>query len=178
MIEGPLEDLYFRWLCAKVTYVRTPTPSLTYWKLLKILHNTEFVWLLSGDDNRSEDGKELRIEFLFEGDIPDNVEWRALPCSILEMFIAFSRRAEFNTDIPARDWFWEFVDNLGLKELNDGAEIDLEEVERILDQFIWRTYNRKGEGGLFPISNINGDQREIEIWYQFCDYLVDQHRMP
>jgi len=177
-MEEPLESLYFQWLCAKVIYVRNPTPSLTYWKLLRILYRTEFVWLLSGDDNRAADGIELRTEFLLEGDIPDNPEWRGIGCSILEMFIGFSRRAEFTTAVPARDWFWEFLENLGLKEFNDGSEFDPREVEAILDQFIWRTYNRKGEGGIFPMDSPNGDQRQIEIWYQFCDYLVDQDRLP
>ena len=176
-MEGPLENLYFKWLCAKVMYVRTPTPSLTYWKLLKILHTTEFVWLLSGDDNRAADGIELRSDFLIEAQISDNQEWRALGCSLLEMFIAFSRRAQFQTAIPAHEWFWEFMDNLGLKEFNDGAD-NFEKVEEILDQFIWRTYNRNGEGGMFPLNSPNGDQRETEIWYQFCGYLVDQDRMP
>lgn len=177
-MEGPLENLYFKWLCAKVTYVRTPTPSLTHWKLLRILHNTEFAWILSGDDNRSEDGKELRLEFLYEGDIPDNPEWRGLACSILEMLVAFSRRAQFMTGISSQDWFWEFLDNLGLKEFTDGSDFDPKEVEEILDQFVWRTYNQKGEGGLFPISAPNGDQRTVEIWYQFCNYLIDQDRLP
>lgn len=177
-MDGPLENLYFKWLCAKVLYLEHSTPSLTYWKLFKILHTTEFVWLLSGDDNRAADGVELRTEFLFEGHIPDNPEWRAIGCSVLEMFIAFSRRAEFTTDIPAREWFWEFLDNLGLKDLNDGSEFNPADVERILEKFIWRTYNRRGEGGLFPIERSNGDQRGIEIWYQFCDYLVDQDRLP
>jgi hypothetical protein len=177
-MREPLENLYFKWLCAKVTYAPNPTPSLTHWNLLKKLHNTEFVWLLSGDDNRAADGIELRTEFLFEGDIPDDPEWRAIGCSLLEMFIAFSRRTEFMTEQPARDWFWEFLDNLGLKGFNDGADFDHDEIERILDQFIWRTYTRKGEGGLFPIHTPRGDQRHVEIWYQFCDYLVDQERLP
>jgi hypothetical protein len=174
----PLENLYFKWLCAKVMYVMNPTPSLTHWQLLKALHNTEFVWLLSGDDNRAADGIELRDEFTIAADIPDDPEWRHLGCSVLEMFVAFSRRAEFNTGESASDWFWEFLDNLGLKEFTDGAEFDLIEVEEILDRFVWRTYNRKGEGGLFPIGSPNGDQRKIEIWYQFCDYLIDHDRLP
>ncbi|MET0786536.1 MAG: hypothetical protein ABWY25_07520 [Paenisporosarcina sp.] len=142
------------------------------------MHNIEFVWLLSGDDNRAADGVELRVEFLIQGDIPDDQNWRALGCSVLEMLIAFSRRTEFMTETPAQDWFWEFLDNLQLKEFNDGADFDLEEVERIVDQFIWRTYNRNGEGGLFPIKAPHGDQRHVEIWYQFCDYLADQERLP
>jgi hypothetical protein len=156
----------------------SPTPSLTYWKLFKILHTTEFVWLLSGDDNRAADGVELRIEFLLEGDIPDQPDWLSLGCSILEMLIGFSRRAQFVTDVPAKEWFWEFIENLGLKDFNDGSEFDPEEVKTILDQFIWRTYDRNGVGGIFPINGATPDQRKVEIWYQFSDYLVDKDRFP
>ena len=177
-MDGPLENLYFKWLCAKVNYVMSPTPSLTYWKLLKTLHTTEFVWLLTGDDNRAADGVELRIEFLHEGDIPDQPEWLSLGCSILEMLIGFSRRAQFTTDVSAKEWFWEFIDNLGLKDFNDGYFDDEEEVKSILDQFIWRTYDKKGAGGMFPINGPTDDQRKVEIWYQFCDYLVDKDRLP
>ncbi len=57
-------------------HVEVPTPSLTYWKLFRTLYSTEFVWLLSGDDNRAEDGLELREEFLLESNIPDDPQWR------------------------------------------------------------------------------------------------------
>jgi hypothetical protein len=179
MINEPFENLYFNWLCAKVVFNMNPTPSLTYWTLLRTLHSTEFVWLLSGDDNRAEDGLELRVEFIFEAEAPDDPNWRRFPpCSVLEMLIAFSRRAAFATDEKAKDWFWEFIDNLGLKECNDGSNVTPEEIGEILDNFIWRTYDSRGRGGLFPIDNRNGDEREVEIWYQFCHYLDDKGRMP
>jgi hypothetical protein len=177
-VDGSLENLYFKWLCAKVNYVMSPTPSLTYWRLLRILHTTEFVWLLTGDDNRAADGVELRVEFLHEENISDQPEWLSLGCSILEMFIGFSRRAQFITEVPAKDWFWEFVENLGLLDVNDGSELDDEEIQKILGQFIWRTYDKKGSGGIFPLDKPKEDQRGVEIWYQFCDYLVDKDRLP
>src|SRR5689334_13453147 len=128
-MSEPLENLYFNWLCAKVVDVNETSPGLTYWKLFRTLHTTEFVWLLPGDDNRSEDGKELRIEFLLQADIPDDPDWRTLiECSVLEMLIAFARRTEFMSSISAREWFWIFIENLGLKEHNDanfnGAQVD------------------------------------------------------
>jgi hypothetical protein len=181
-MSEPLENLYFNWLCAKVVNPDSYLPSSTYWELLKKMHKTEFVWLISGDDNRAEDGKELRKEFILQADIPDDVEWRTLiPCSVLEMFIAFARRAEFQTDIPAHEWFWEFLNNLGLNEFNDGSDIDPEEIDEILYQFIWRTYDEDGLGGMFPINNLppdHLDQTKVEIWYQFCDYLVDKDHLP
>lgn len=177
-MNEPLENAYFKWLCAKVIQPQQPsTPSLTYWKLLHILHSTEFVWILRGDDNRAEDGIELRGEFIFESKLKAPPDWRAIGCSILEMLIAFSRRAEFTTGISAREWFWEFLDNLHLSFLNDGAEFNEEDVEDILDGFVWRTYNTDGEGGILPLNNPHKDQRRVEIWYQFSEYLVDRNKI-
>lgn len=182
-MNEPLERLYFNWLCAKVGMIRSPggrlTPSQTYFKLLRLLHNTEFIWQLMGDDNRAEDGMDLRYEFLLAADIPDDEHWRTESgCSLLEMFIGFSRRAQFQTGDTVQDWFWEFMENLGLKEYNDGSDMSEEEVVDILDTFVWRTYNANGYGGIFPLDNPLSDQRKVEIWYQFCDYLVDKDRLP
>lgn len=174
-MSEPLENLYFNWLCAKVVDIRETSPGLSYWKLLKVLHTTEFVWLLSGDDNRAEDGKELRTEFLLQGKIPDDPDWRLLlDCSVLEMFVAFSRRAAFMCgDRPTEtEWFWIFIENLGLKDCND-ANFVQEIADDKLYSFIWRTYDYSGTGGLFPMKNAAVDQRDVELWYQFCDYLVD-----
>lgn len=175
-----LEENYFKWLCAKIMYVPNPTPSLTHWKLLRILHSTEFVWLLSGDDNRAADGIDLRNDFMFESrsPIPRSDVRSFAPCSVFEMLIAFSKRAEFMTDVRANIWFWEFLTNLDLIRFTDAEDIDPADTEEILDKFIWRTYDRNGRGGIFPIANTRSDQRDIELWYQFCDYLVDQNRMP
>lgn len=178
-MDEPLENLYFNWLCAKVVDKTTFPITDLYWNLLKKLHHTEFVWLLSGDDNRAEDGKELRSEFIFAAEIPDNVEWRTvIGCSVLEMFIAFARRANFETDVPVRDWFWEFIDNLGLDRFDDRSGFNESLVDDILNQFIWRTYSPDGVGGMFPLEKPPDDQREMEIWHQFCEYLVDQDRLP
>lgn len=178
-MNEPLENLYFNWLCAKVLRLENPTPSLRYDTLLRTLHNTEFVYTISGDDNRSEDGIELRTEFLLEADIPDHPEWRAMPCSLFEMLIAFARRAEFMTDVPAAQWFWEFMDNLDLRQYNDASGVSQDEIAEILFRLVWRQYRFDGhDGGLFPLDQPHEDQKNVEIWYQFAEYLIDQSRMP
>lgn len=177
-MNEPLENTYFNWLSSKVMMLENPTPSLTYWTLLRALHNTEFVWFLKGDDNRAMDGLELRDEFLHALDIQDVPEWRDLPCSLFEMLIAFSRRAEFMDGAPAKDWFWEFIENLGLKECNDASGLSEENIGEVLYLLVWRIYDPTGRGGLFPMDNPPEDQRNTEIWYQFCEYLVDQDRLP
>ena len=178
-MNEPLENLYFNWLYSRVAEFNARTPSLTFDTLFKTLHNTEFVWLVTGDDNRAEDGKELRREFLVMGRIPDDPDWRLhFPCSVFEMLIAFSRRAERNTGSPAIEWFWEFINNLNLANVNDASGVEPDEIQDTLMLFLWRNYLPNGDGGLFPLKNPKCDQKKQEIWQQFCDYLVDQDRLP
>jgi len=176
-MEEPIEETYFNWLYTKVVRAENPTPSLTYYGLLRILHNRQFVWTIVGDDNRAADGVELRIEFLHQSFIQLHDDfWLHYPCSILEMLIAFARRAEFDTNIDARHWFWEFIDNLELSVYNDAylAERHERRINDILFRLVSRAYEPDGRGGLFPLNNPKNDQREVEIWYQFCEYLVDR----
>jgi len=176
-VTESIESTYFNWLYAKVLHVENPTPSLTFWNLMRELHNTEFVWLISGDDNRAEDGLDLRHEFVREANINSDREWSLLGCSVLEMLIAFSRRTPFETDRSPRDWFWSFLENLGLSEFNDAnAPPYYPVIAEILYVFVWRTYEPDGRGGLFPIINTRNDQRKIELWYQFSEYLVELER--
>jgi hypothetical protein len=171
----PIEDEYFNWLYTKVGWRENYTPSTKYQSLLYLLHCTEFTWRLSGDDNRAEDGEDLRREFLREvSSRPGYDEWAYLPCSVLEMLIAFARRAEFQTTYSLREWFWIFIENLGLSDISDANYKEKAElIGPILEAFIWRTYDEHGNGGLFPIKGSEHDQRKIEIWYQFCEYLIE-----
>jgi hypothetical protein len=67
---------------------------------------------------------------------------------------------------------------LGLEDFNDAFLTDTDLIEDILDQFIWRTYDYNCNGGLFPLDDPKDDQRNVEIWYQFANYLVDKDRLP
>ena len=170
MDEEPIEAAYFRWLCAKVM----PFRERNYWGLLGILHRTEFVWLVPGDQNRLDDGLELRDEFLSESFISSHYDWNNQPCSVLEMLIGLSRRAAFQIERPVREWFWEFIENLGLKDYRRVDRIVEEDINEILYTFVWRMYTSKGEGGLFPMRRPRTDQRETEIVGQFFEYLEDR----
>jgi hypothetical protein len=169
----PIEDVYFNWLYSKVASVDIPTPSSTHWKLLKELHSFEFVWLIPGDDNRAEDGLDLRREFITQSRLEEDPYWVNVGCSVLEMLIALARRIEFITDLDAEEWFWIFMTNLGLDELSDASKGIARKVANVLDVFVWRTYQRDGTGGLFPLRNAEHDQRKVELWYEMCAYLVE-----
>lgn len=170
-MHEPIEEAYFVWLCTKVL----PLNTQNYQKLMQVLYCTEFVWIVPGDRNRTEDGLELRQYFLDQAGWENDPTWWNEPCSLLEFFIAFSDRAKFTTEKPLRDWFWTFMDNLSLDDYRQIGSIELPVVEDILYTFVWRQYDELGRGGgMCPLSTSQHDQREVEIWYQFNEYIVDQ----
>lgn len=174
-MSAPLDELYLEWLYSQVSPVKNRNPARTYWSLLRQLYKTEFVWLIPNDDNRVEDGRDLRYEFVDQHDLDDvDPFWMNLGCSMLEMLIGLSRRLSFEAEGEARVWFWHLIETLGLlyndKEFSPRHE---KEVYRKLEDVIWRNYASDGRGGLFPLSNPTQDQREVEIWYQLCSYLVE-----
>ena len=169
----PLDELYFIWLYSQVGDPELKSPSRTYWKILKELFVKEFVWIVPNDDNRIEDGKDLRLEFVAHSNLTDvDQNWLKLGCSMLELLVGLSRRLSFECEGEPRDWFWHLMENLGLRYYNDRSTYSKEQVDGILDRVIWRTYNPDGEGGLFPLRNSDQDQRGIEIWYQLSAYIL------
>ena len=174
-MSQPLDELYFTWLYSQVDSVRTRNPSRTYWKLLKQLYTKEFVWIIPNDDNRAEDGRDLRYEFIEDQGLnyvdPD---WLHLGCSMLEMLVALSRRLFFEAEEKPRWWFWHLIENLGLSGYTDAVDIPTNKVNDVLDRVIWRTYSRSGNGGLFPLKKPSRDQRDVEIWYQLSAYLLER----
>jgi len=174
----PIENLYFNWLCAKVVYLEVKSPSLTRDHLLRQLYRTEFIWVVPHDEHRVKDGLALRDEFLKAARVDSSDDWLRLGCSVLEMLIAFSRRLEFDSDIPAEQWFWQMLENLKIGNCSDALYLQEEVepfVEDILYDFIWREYDRNGRGSLFPMFEANKDHRDLEIWYQYCAYWEEHN---
>lgn len=167
------DDAYLRWLYQQVARVSLRNPSKTYWSLFKQLYKTEFVWFVPNDDNRVEDGRDLRVEFLEQTGFPDvPPEWLELGCSMFEMLIALSRRLSFEADGEPRAWFWHMLRNIELHDITDDKVYSDENVSKILDGVIWRTYDRDGNGGLFPLRHPTQDQTKVELWYQLSAYLT------
>lgn len=173
-MDEPLDEQYLTWLYSMVASPKVTNPHRTYWSLLKHLYTREFVWIVPNDDNRVEDGRDLRHEFL-EAKRLRNVDpdWLGLGCSVLELLIGISKRMSFEADGQPRKWFWILLDNLGLGNQSDGR-YDSEYVEEAIERLIWRTYNPDGSGGLFPLKGPCDDQRNVEIWYQLSSYLIER----
>lgn len=173
-----LDESYLRWLYSQVASVRLKNPSRTYWRILRQLYTKEFIWIIPNDDNRVEDGRDLRYEFIEEQGLEDvDQEWMNLGCSFLEMMIGLSRRLSFEDDGEPRTWFWKLMENLDLERYNDNVVIPDDKVDEILDTVIQRTYKRDGRGGLFPLRSARFDQRDVEIWYQLSAYLLENNNI-
>lgn len=171
-MNEPLDETYLRWLHDLVSSTGRRARSRTYWNLLRKMYTTEFIWFIPNDDNRLEDGKALRWEFREQTNNEADSDWLDLGCSFLEMLIALARRLSFDTETPARDWFWHLVNNLELMDHNDRDYVEAE-VEEAIDRVIWRTYNPDGSRGLFPLRDPHHDQTQIELWYQMSAYLFE-----
>lgn len=174
-MSPPLDELYFEWLYRQVGDTRVKNPNRTYWGMLKQLFLKEFVWIIPKDDNRIQDGKDLRYEFVDQSGLGDvDQGWINQGCSVLEVVIAISRRLSFEIDGESRDAFWILLGNLGLLRYVDSRPLPADEIEEILDRFIWRTYSPDGRGGMFPLQHPGEDQTKVELWYQLSAYVLEK----
>lgn len=173
-MSAPLDEDYFVWLYSRVASLNQRNKSKTHWDLLKHLYSKEFVWWVPNDDNRVEDGRNLRFEFLEDYGLTADDSWLELPCSMLEMLIGLSRRVSFEAGGKANAWFWHMLHNVELPQYTDARPGKPDQINEILDQIIWRTYRPDGVGGLFPLREPVDDQRKVELWYQLSAYIVEQ----
>jgi len=176
MSTGTIDDQYLEWLYGQIGSIRNNDPARAYWELAKQLYRTRFTWSVYYDDNRAEDGKCLREEFLhvMDFDILESDPWLTEDCTVLEMLIALSRRAAFESSEEAGDWFWKMIDNLEIRYPDQVYSNQVQmDVAHKLNVFLNRQYQRNGDGGLFPLRNAKRDQRKIEIGFQLEAYLLE-----
>ena len=161
------DDEYFEWLYEIVCDGRF-SRHISFRKLLMHMHDVEFMYVILKDENRAEEGVELRRRFSGHSQYG--------PCSVLEMILALAIRCEenimANPDYGNRtgQWFWGMVNNIGLGGMDD-SNYDRDYVNSVLERFVNRQYEPDGKGGLFTIPNCDRDLREVEIWHQLCWYL-------
>lgn len=183
MIQGTDEfDSYFLWLGSLVD-----VDWDRYSELLYILDHIEFRWSIPQDESRATEGLMLREEFYNASNhIEDWVLFLDTPCSVLEALIPLSRRMdslltdEFKGD-RSRVWFWEFIENLGLRpydnnriktRLYDNCDYD---IQTIINRWLDREFDFDGTGSIFPVPGAVGDQREISTIYQMYNYVCAKY---
>lgn len=172
-----LKQEYFEWLYNVACVDRG---HISYRYLLQHLHNVEFEYLIPRDQNRADDGIDMRYRFAIVCNYYESLD-KILdildgPCSVLEMMMALAIRCEENImDDPnmgnrTAQWFWGMIVSLGLGSMNDSF-YDEQAVDDILVRFLNREYEPDGTGGLFTIRHTTQDLRKVEIWHQLCWYL-------
>ncbi len=166
---------YYGWL---ISQIKTPN-SRTFLELFERLHNVEFVWTVPNDDNRVQDGLDLRNEYL--NTLP-RVSAREIAsfnsalhgCTMLELLVSLSRRVAFTAGGEAEDWAWQLLQNLRLHKMSDPLTAEkASRIDEAVDTVIWRTYQRDGRGGFFPLKWAEQDQTKVEIWYQMNKYVME-----
>lgn len=171
-----LKERYFEWMCDLVYDSRSPKK---YDLLFRCLDSIPFTYILEMDENRAQDGLDLRYRFGYECDVDGNDIYEYLdrePCSVLEMIVALSFRIEEdimgNESVGNRTnkWFWTMIENLGLASMSND-NFDEYYTKRVINKFLDRNYKRNGEGGLVTLHNCSRDLREVEIWDQVMLYL-------
>ena len=170
-----VNDEYFEWLCDVINSDRF-SKQTTYNKLLAHLHNIEFTWIIPIDDNRADDGIQLRRKFSLHRNDMRLQGYIHGPCSVLEMMVALAIRCEeaIMDDVTIGDrtgqWFWGMIHNLGLSPMRD-ASFDVNYVDDVIARLLNRDYEPDGRGGLFTVRNCAYDMRDVEIWCQLSWYL-------
>jgi hypothetical protein len=170
-----LDDSYLTWLYSQIGSVKLRNRSKSHWSLARQLFKKEFVWFIPNDDNRVEDGRDLRFEFLEANGLTADEEWLSMGCSMLELLIGMARRLTFEMEGEPRVWFWHMIEMLDLFQYNDrvyDAQAE-DKIDEALNRVIFRTYEADGRGGLFPLRRPPTDQREVELWYQASAYLLE-----
>lgn len=174
-----LEDRYFDWLRQKAM-----GQDRSYDLLLDFLYNKPFSYTIRMDENRAEDGVELRYIFGFENDIPDEDIVAGLDlgrdCNMLEMMVGLARRCESQIMIDMEEgeqperWFRIMIRNLGLgSQTNDN--FDAEKANYITDRFLAHQYSYYGDGSLFAVCHPRYDMRKTDLWYQAMWYLTENY---
>ena len=142
------QDEYVEWLYFDVLH-GPESYFKAYISLVRTLYTIPFRWVHPMDKNRYMDALYMRNEYYYVVD--DEI-------SVLEVLIALSVRMEKDIMAPA----------MGENDYDEGW------ILKIIDAFLDRKYDKNGEnGGLFPLHFCNRDAREMEIWDQMNEYLVE-----
>jgi hypothetical protein len=166
-----LEPAYFEWLESQV---RTPRTH-TFHDLLGEMHHFEFIWTVPNDDNRVEDGRDLRHEF-FDG--AEKTELAPYGITFLEVLVALSRRCAFTAGGEPDAWAWKLIKNIHLNKMSDPLTHQrIRRVRETLYAVTWREYGLDGDGGFFPLRYPKENQTKVELWYQMNAYVMENEKI-
>ena len=178
MQDYTINHLYFYWLCS-IAFPNEQGQS-HYSNILKLLYETDFIYVVPLDENRYIDGVKMRYHFSCSSKIPEDIvnsELNNKRCSVLEMMVALASRCEsimYEAEHGDRtsEWFKIMFDNLGLSNYPDNqwTPNTFDEVNLIVNKFLFRCYDDFGNGNIFKF-NEQYNLKYMELWEQLNLYL-------
>lgn len=175
------EDEYYEWLRCQVDPAEVVDGAESYSILLHTLYFIDFFSIVRFDENRVEDGHDLRLEYLQLIGGETRARFPQSRCTVLEMLIGLSRRMALVCDeLDEYMCFWELLSNLQFIEFTDfilskDYMSDFEYILNAVDSVLYRTYDYDGTGGLFPLMHPSKDQRTTDLWYQMHAYIQENY---
>lgn len=178
-MKNRIVDEYFDYICNLICDSKFKRNKKAYSKLLYFLFDTPFRYSMEMDENRYQDGLNLRYRFAVEYRYSEHYIFDMLSdrdCSVLEMMVSVANRCEESCiDDPELGSqtgfiFWKMVESLGLI-YSENRYFDLEFVDYTIQRFLNREYFENGEGGLFTLRFPRRDMTTVEIWMQACWWL-------
>jgi len=175
-MEILLEEDFFNCICEAIAGDIYFDTGASYYDLFERMHTTQYEWVVPADSHRAMDGQYLRIRYLTQTGVEKKdwpSSWMSDPCTLLEMFVSFVAILADETDDSEDTWFWILMNTLGLSDMEDGA-FDEDEYLRIVNRFMHGEYDYDGgNGGLFKLVNPDQDQRDVELYRQFCAWRLE-----
>ncbi len=173
---------YYEWI---VGFLGVRKRKYTHYKkLLRLLWDIPYTWIIPDDENRYLDGYGLRSRFCFEMDMTDR-QYREFytECtrrvSVLEVLAAFSRRTvdKFTMSSFYGAFFWMiFIDNLGLTDCRDD-NFDENYVTEVINRWLEMDFGPNGEGSLVNFQSDEIDISVTDLWTAMNYYMREHPEM-
>lgn len=140
---------------------------------IRLLHSVPFTFSIQMDENRYDDGINLRYRYSDECNVPAFMIDDTIDCSVFEMLAALSIRC--SEDIMGENpgfWFWDWAGNV----FGGFDNLDEHYILKRIYSWIGRKFDKNGFGSPFPIrKNTTSDQRKTEIWFQMLGYIHENY---
>ena len=157
-----------------MSYTKDVVCDDRYNKLLRVLNSIPYVSHHILDDNWIDIADELYSHIT--GKEP---RYTSVLSLLVTMAISIEDEIMRDDDAGDRtaDWFWLMIRNLGIDITDDEWDEDSEEtIQKAVDIFVNRRYDRKGKGSLFPVKKTRKNVLRESIWQQAHYYFNENYR--
>lgn len=179
---------YYNWLCERMSINPRENGIESVCSMLMV---SPFVAVLKDDENLIESALYLRRTFVRGCDQEQKREFyhSLKDCSVLEIMSVLLEKMSYmllENPLASSDQgalFFELLDNLELGWINDRSfsanpDVCSEYIEDAVSIFVNRDYDDDGQnGGMFPLENPRSDAREMGLYQQMDEYLIERYDM-